>query len=108
MGRFNMAAKTHMTIAGGYFFDYFFNNLIPELYESDSSEKERCMAAYEKAADFFKGEESKSSASKCMAKVGQVCVKLRSILRYICPCLDSSGNGAVSKGCRGIRRDWCL
>ena len=36
------------------------------------------MAEYEKAADFFKGEESKSSASKCMAKVAQVRMKIES------------------------------
>jgi hypothetical protein len=40
MGRFNMAAKTHTTIA--------------ELYETEAPDKERCMAEYQKAADYHK------------------------------------------------------
>lgn len=58
MGRFNMAAKTHTTIG--------------ELYETEANDKEKCIIEYQKAADFFKGEESKSSATKCLLKVAQV------------------------------------
>jgi len=58
MGRFTMAAKTHMTIA--------------ELYEGEYPDKQRCMEHYQKAADYYKGEEAKSSASKCIIKVAMV------------------------------------
>jgi len=62
MGRFNMAAKVHTVIA--------------ELFESEGSEKEKCMNEYQRAADFFKGEEAKSSASKCLVKVAQIAAEL--------------------------------
>merc|ERR1711981_867934 len=55
MGRFTIAAKHHQTIA--------------ELYESDIADFERAMQHYEKSADYFRGEESNSSANKCMLKV---------------------------------------
>lgn len=60
MGRFNMAAKGHTTIG--------------ELYTE--FDKEKAMKEYEKAADFHKGEESKSSATKCLLNVAQVFIKL--------------------------------
>uniref|UniRef100_A0A915E684 Alpha-soluble NSF attachment protein n=1 Tax=Ditylenchus dipsaci TaxID=166011 RepID=A0A915E684_9BILA len=62
MGRFNMAAKSHTTIA--------------ELYELDAPDKEKCMAEYQKAADYHKGEEAKSSATKCLLKVAQLAADL--------------------------------
>uniref|UniRef100_A0A1I7ZIQ1 Alpha-soluble NSF attachment protein n=1 Tax=Steinernema glaseri TaxID=37863 RepID=A0A1I7ZIQ1_9BILA len=37
---------------------------------------EKCMEHYEKAADFYKGEESKSSAAKCQVKVAQYAAQL--------------------------------
>jgi alpha-soluble NSF attachment protein len=56
MGRFAIAAKHHQTIA--------------EIFEGEGADLEKAMQHYERAADFFKGEESNSSANKCMLKVG--------------------------------------
>jgi alpha-soluble NSF attachment protein len=55
MGRFAIAAKHHQTIA--------------EIFEGEGADLEKAMQHYERAADFFKGEESNSSANKCMLKV---------------------------------------
>lgn len=55
MGRFTIAAKHHLTIA--------------EIYEKDLSKDVEACKHYEQAADFYKGEESNSSARKCMLKV---------------------------------------
>lgn len=55
MGRFTMAAKYHQSIA--------------EMYESDPNTLTKTIQHYEQAADYFKGEESVSSANKCMLKV---------------------------------------
>lgn len=55
MGRFNMAAKHHISIA--------------ETYESELLDIEKAMAHYEQAADYYKGEESTSAANKCLLKV---------------------------------------
>ncbi|GMR58306.1 hypothetical protein PMAYCL1PPCAC_28501, partial [Pristionchus mayeri] len=62
MGRFNMAAKVHVTIA--------------ELYESECPDMEKCIFHYQKAADYYKGEESKSSATKCLVKVAMMAAQL--------------------------------
>ncbi|CAD6198790.1 unnamed protein product [Caenorhabditis auriculariae] len=62
MGRFNMAAKNHITIA--------------ELFETDCPDKEQCIEHYQKAADYYKGEEAKSSATKCLLKVAQYAAEL--------------------------------
>ncbi|KAI1720942.1 soluble NSF attachment protein, SNAP domain-containing protein [Ditylenchus destructor] len=62
MGRFNMAAKTHTTMA--------------ELYENEANDKEKCLAEYQRAADYHKGEEAKSSATKCLLKVAQIAAEL--------------------------------
>jgi hypothetical protein len=56
MGRFTIAAKHHETIAG--------------IFESEVADLDKAMQHYEQAADYFKGEESNSSANKCMLKVG--------------------------------------
>lgn len=45
-----MAAKHHMSIA--------------ELYETEAPDLEKAMANYERAADYYKGEESKRSRFK--------------------------------------------
>jgi alpha-soluble NSF attachment protein len=58
MGRFNMAAKLQTTIA--------------EIYETELPDKQKCAKHYQIAADFYKGEESKSSATKCLIRVAQV------------------------------------
>merc|ERR1711902_237867 len=62
MGRLQIAAKHHQTIA--------------ELYEGEIADLEKAMQHYEQAADFFKGEESNSSANKCMLKVAQYAAQL--------------------------------
>ncbi|CAD5224867.1 unnamed protein product [Bursaphelenchus okinawaensis] len=69
MGRFNMAAKVHTTIA--------------EIYETDSPDKQLCAKHYQIAADFYKGEESKSSATKCLVKVAQVSAELEQYRKAI-------------------------
>lgn len=58
MGRFNMAAKINSTIA--------------EIYETESPDKARSIKHHQVAADFYKGEEAKSSATKCLIRVAQV------------------------------------
>jgi len=56
MGRFNMAARHHITVA--------------ELYESiDKTNVSKAIDHYQQAADYYQGEESKSSANKCLQKV---------------------------------------
>ncbi|PNF32238.1 Alpha-soluble NSF attachment protein [Cryptotermes secundus] len=62
MGRFTMAAKHHQSIA--------------ELYETEAVDLDRAVQHYEQAADYFKGEESNSSANKCMLKVAQYAAQL--------------------------------
>jgi len=61
-GRFTIAAKHHQTIA--------------EIYETEGADLEKAMQHYEQSADFFKGEESNSSANKCMLKVAEYAAKL--------------------------------
>ncbi|KAI5644773.1 soluble NSF attachment protein, SNAP domain-containing protein [Phthorimaea operculella] len=62
MGRFTMAAKQHQNIA--------------ELYETECVDLARAMQHYEQAADYFRGEESTSSANKCMLKLAQYAAQL--------------------------------
>jgi alpha-soluble NSF attachment protein len=62
MGRFTMAAKHHQTIA--------------EIYETEAVDLARSIQHYEQAADYFKGEESNSSANKCMLKVAQYAAQI--------------------------------
>ncbi|CAO1410634.1 unnamed protein product [Diamesa serratosioi] len=62
MGRFTMAAKHHQTIA--------------EMFENEANDLHRAVQHYEQAADYFKGEESTSSANKCMLKVAQYAAQL--------------------------------
>ena len=57
-----MAAKHHQTIA--------------EMYESEAVDLERAVHHYEQAADYFRGEESISSANKCLLKVAQYAAQL--------------------------------
>ncbi|XP_037076310.1 alpha-soluble NSF attachment protein-like [Pollicipes pollicipes] len=57
MGRFTVAAKHHQTIA--------------EMYDTELVDLDKCVKHYEKAADFFRGEGSISSANKCLLKVAQ-------------------------------------
>ncbi|GLV40747.1 alpha Soluble NSF attachment protein [Carabus blaptoides fortunei] len=62
MGRFTMAAKYHQTIA--------------EIFETDGMDLEQAVQHYEQAADYFRGEESNSSANKCLLKVAQYAAQL--------------------------------
>lgn len=55
MGRFTMAAKHHITVA--------------EIHEANSSDLEKAIFHYEQAAQYYRGEESNSSANKCLLKV---------------------------------------
>uniref|UniRef100_A0A673JFG7 Beta-soluble NSF attachment protein n=1 Tax=Sinocyclocheilus rhinocerous TaxID=307959 RepID=A0A673JFG7_9TELE len=61
-GRFTIAAKHHITIA--------------EVYESELVDIEKAIAHYEQAADYYKGEESNSSANKCLLKVASYSAQL--------------------------------
>lgn len=64
-----MAAKHHQNIA--------------ELYETDGLDLERAVQHYEQAADYFKGEESNSSANKCLLKVAQYAAQLENYEKAI-------------------------
>ncbi|KYO34724.1 beta-soluble NSF attachment protein isoform A [Alligator mississippiensis] len=61
-GRFTIAAKHHITIA--------------EIYETELVDIEKAIAHYEQAADYYKGEESNSSANKCLLKVATYAAQL--------------------------------
>lgn len=69
MGKFNMAAKHHQTIA--------------EICETEMSDKQKAIQHYEQAADYFKGEESNSSANKCLLKVALFAAELESYKKAI-------------------------
>ncbi|XP_058715771.1 alpha-soluble NSF attachment protein-like isoform X2 [Poecile atricapillus] len=69
MGRFTMAARQHIAIA--------------EIYESDLLDMEKAIAHYEQAADYYKGEESTSSANKCLLKVAAFAAQLEQFPRAI-------------------------
>lgn len=62
MGRFTIAAKHHVSIA--------------EIYESELADMDKAISSYQQAADYYKGEESNSSANKCLLKVGQYAAQL--------------------------------
>ncbi|XP_009472896.1 PREDICTED: alpha-soluble NSF attachment protein [Nipponia nippon] len=62
MGRFTIAAKHHISIA--------------EIYETELVDIEKAIAHYEQAADYYKGEESNSSANKCLLKVATYAAQL--------------------------------
>lgn len=69
MGRFTMAAKHHQSIA--------------EMYENEAIDLERAVQHYEQAADYFRGEESNSSANKCLLKVAQYAAQLENYEKAI-------------------------
>uniref|UniRef100_A0A3Q2XFC4 NSF attachment protein beta n=1 Tax=Hippocampus comes TaxID=109280 RepID=A0A3Q2XFC4_HIPCM len=69
MGRFTIAAKHHISIA--------------EIYEADLVDIEKAIAHFEQAADYYKGEESNSSANKCLLKVGAYCAQLEQYQKAI-------------------------
>ena len=49
---------------------------IAELFEAQTGDLDKAMQHYEQAAEYFKGEESHSSANKCMLKVAEYCATL--------------------------------
>ncbi|MEE6474352.1 hypothetical protein FKM82_010355 [Ascaphus truei] len=69
MGRFTIAAKHHITIA--------------EIYETELVDIEKAIAHYEQSADYYKGEESNSSANKCLLKVAAYVAQLEQYQRAI-------------------------
>ncbi|XP_028395942.1 alpha-soluble NSF attachment protein-like [Dendronephthya gigantea] len=69
MGRFTIAAKQHMAIA--------------EIYEGSVIDLEKAIAHYEQAADFYRGEESNSSANKCSLKVAQYSAQMENFEKAI-------------------------
>lgn len=62
MGRFTIAAKHHVSIA--------------EIYETELVDIQSAISNYEQAADYYKGEESNSSANKCLLKVALYAAQL--------------------------------
>uniref|UniRef100_A0A8C6J0K4 Uncharacterized protein n=1 Tax=Melopsittacus undulatus TaxID=13146 RepID=A0A8C6J0K4_MELUD len=69
MGRFTIAAKHHISIA--------------EIYETDLVDIEKAIAHYEQAADYYRGEESNSSANKCLLKVATYAAQLEQYPRAL-------------------------
>uniref|UniRef100_A0AAQ5YKX4 N-ethylmaleimide-sensitive factor attachment protein, alpha b n=2 Tax=Amphiprion TaxID=80969 RepID=A0AAQ5YKX4_AMPOC len=69
MGRFTIAAKHHITIA--------------EIYETELVDIDKAIAHYEQAADYYKGEESTSSANKCLLKVATYAAQLEQYQKAI-------------------------
>ncbi|XP_075781846.1 beta-soluble NSF attachment protein isoform X3 [Pelodiscus sinensis] len=68
-GRFTIAAKHHITIA--------------EVYETELVDIEKAIAHYEQAADYYKGEESNSSANRCLLKVAAYAAQLEQYQKAI-------------------------
>lgn len=58
------------------FYSLFCLQNIAELYETECVDLARAMQHYEQAADYFRGEESTSSANKCMLKLAQYAAQL--------------------------------
>uniref|UniRef100_A0A3B3VY72 N-ethylmaleimide-sensitive factor attachment protein, alpha b n=1 Tax=Poecilia latipinna TaxID=48699 RepID=A0A3B3VY72_9TELE len=69
MGRFTIAAKHHISIA--------------EIYETELVDIDKAIAHFEQAADYYKGEESTSSANKCLLKVATYAAQLEQYQKAI-------------------------
>ena len=69
MGRVTIAAKHYQTVA--------------ELFEDNAEQIETVIQHYQIAADYFKGEESTSSANKCLVKVAEKSATLEKYERAI-------------------------
>lgn len=69
MGRFTIAAKHHITVA--------------EIFETELVDIEKAVANYEQAADYYKGEESNSSANKCLVKVAEYSAQMENYTKAI-------------------------
>jgi len=68
-GKFHMAAKHHMSIA--------------EIYENELVNIEQAIKHYEQAADYYKGEESASSANRCLLSVARYAAQLEQYQKAI-------------------------
>lgn len=69
MGRFSTAAKHHMTVA--------------EMYETDIVDLEKAITHFEQAADYFRGEESITSANRCLLNVARYAAQLEQYQKAI-------------------------
>ena len=54
-----------------------------ELFEKEAADLDKAIQHYETAADYFKGEESNSSATKCLVKVAQYSAQLENYEKAI-------------------------
>lgn len=69
MGRFTMAAKHHITVA--------------EMYEGNAVDLEKAIFHYEQAAQYYRGEESNSSANKCLLKVAMYSAQMEEYAKAV-------------------------
>ncbi|RWS18983.1 protein required for fusion of vesicles in vesicular transport: alpha-SNAP-like protein, partial [Leptotrombidium deliense] len=69
MGRFSIAAKHHITVA--------------EIYESEVVDIEKAITHYEQAADYYKGEESNTSANRCLLSVARYAAQMEQYQKAI-------------------------
>lgn len=69
MGRFTIVAKHHITIV--------------EIYETELVDIEKAIAHYQQSAHYYKGEESNSSANKCLLKVAAYAAQLEQYQKAI-------------------------
>jgi alpha-soluble NSF attachment protein len=69
MGRFSIAAKHLVTTA--------------EIYETKVMDIEKALSMYNRAGDFYKGEESTSAANKCFLKVAHISAEMEQYDRAI-------------------------
>lgn len=82
MGRFTMAARHHQVLQNSVLICHtnpdvlFYFQSIAEIYETEAPDLESATRHYEQAADYFRGEESNSSANKCILKVAQYAAQL--------------------------------
>ncbi len=49
---------------------------VAEIYESECLDIERAITHYEQAADYYKGEESNTSANRCLLNVARYAAQL--------------------------------
>lgn len=63
MGRFSLAARYHNNVA--------------EIYEGELQDYKEAIANYERAADYYKGEDSTGSGNKCLLKVAHMCATMQ-------------------------------
>lgn len=81
MGRFNMAAKAHMTIAEIYEAALGGGEGAKTTVLAPEVIKDNAMSNYKKAADYYKGEEQRSSAAKCLIKEAALAAELEQYQR---------------------------